>query len=93
MVRGHQKFQWRHTSEVLAMLANANRNTKLRPYPFTFEDFNPFSESRGPRGVPFNKETSRLLAQALTGKKAPDQTPSRWDLLRKANPCETDPST
>ena len=82
MARGRQKCQWSQTSAVLAVIANANRDTKRRPDPFTPDDFNPFAEYRGPRGIPFNKETSRVLAAAFTGQKIAPEKPSRWDLLK-----------
>lgn len=81
MTRGRAKAEWSRTSAVLAMLANANRNPKKRPYPFEPDDFNPFAEYRGPRGLPFDKETSRLLAQAMTGKTLEPEHPTRWQLL------------
>jgi hypothetical protein len=80
MARGRQKSEWAQTSTVLCLLANANRDKKRRPYPFEPDDFNPFAEYRGPRGIPFDKTTSRILAQAMTGKELPSE-PTRWDLL------------
>lgn len=80
MARGRQRSEWAQTSAVLALVANCNRDPRRRPYPFTPDDFDPFAEYR-PRGIPFTKETSRLLAQAITGQRLPPEKPSRWELL------------
>ena len=86
LARGRQKSEWAQTSTILAVLANANRDPKRRPYPWDADDFNPFAESRPVRGIPFNKETSRMLAQAITGKRIAPDRPSRWDLLTQHPP-------
>lgn len=81
MARGRQRSQWAQTSTVLALLANAHRDPKRRPYPFEPWDFDPFAEPRAPRGIPWNKENGRILAQLLTGKQPAQEKPSRWDML------------
>lgn len=86
LARGRQRSEWAQTSAVLALYANAHRDPRRRPYPFTPDDFDPFAEYR-PRGLPFNKETSRILTEAITGQRLPPERPSRWELLRgSANP-------
>lgn len=86
LARGRQRSEWAQTSMMLCTFANAHRDRRLRPYPFTPDDFDPFAEYR-PRGLPFNKETSRILAQAITGQRLPPDRPSRWDMLTgSANP-------
>jgi len=44
MSEAKQRDQWRHTSQLLALTANCNRDPKKQREPFTSDDFNPFSE-------------------------------------------------
>jgi hypothetical protein len=37
---------WNHTSTVLALLANAHRDTRKKPAPFKPSDFHPCREAR-----------------------------------------------
>lgn len=80
LARGRQRSEWAQTAATLALYANAHRDPRRRPYPFTPDDFDPFAEYR-PRGLPFNTETSRILAEAITGQRLPPERPSRWELL------------
>jgi len=43
MAEGRCKERWRHTSSMLALHANINRDSKKRASPFTPDDFNPYS--------------------------------------------------
>tara|TARA_R110002012_G_scaffold289633_1_gene482772 strand:- start:273 stop:578 length:306 start_codon:yes stop_codon:yes gene_type:complete len=38
------KTLWNHTSTVMSLMANANRNSKKRPTPYKPSDFNPYHE-------------------------------------------------
>lgn len=42
MSEGKQRDQWHHTSQLLALTANCNRDPKKQNKPFTPNDFNPF---------------------------------------------------
>jgi len=44
MVDGRVKERWSHTSALLTLIANCNRDTTKRPTPFTLADFNPYAE-------------------------------------------------
>lgn len=33
---------WNHTASVMSVIANANRDDKRRPAPFTMEEFHPY---------------------------------------------------
>ena len=46
MVDACRRDEWQHTSAVLAMLANAHRNPKKKPQPFTPAEFNPLVNER-----------------------------------------------
>lgn len=46
MADGRNRAEWGRTSEILAMLANCNRNTRRHPHPFTAEQFSPFRARR-----------------------------------------------
>ena len=51
MAEGRSRQAWEHTSTLLAMLANVNRNPKKRSKPFSPAEFNPFPQ-RGRRKAP-----------------------------------------
>ena len=44
MAEAKVKHNWTHTSSVLAMIANVNRDKKKKPSPFKPDDFNPFAK-------------------------------------------------
>lgn len=41
MAEGRDRQQWLHTASSLCLLANINRDPKLKSTPFTLDDFNP----------------------------------------------------
>jgi hypothetical protein len=47
MAQARRSEAWEHTSWLLAMIANANRDTKKRPTPFRPSDFNPCPAGAG----------------------------------------------
>ena len=71
MARGRVRESWDHTSCLLAMLANANRDRKKRARPFEPADFHPMMRARRSRGVPITPENIGLLKQVFVrgGKK------------------------
>jgi len=46
MAESRAKERWAHTSSVMALIAETNRNPKKRGRPFTPDDFNPFARKR-----------------------------------------------
>lgn len=46
MVEARVKQQWSHTSVILALIANVNRDPKRRSEPFSPDEFNPFVVKR-----------------------------------------------
>ncbi len=48
MAEGRSRAQWNHTSHLMAMTANVNRDPAKKPSPYQPGDFNPFRE-RHPR--------------------------------------------
>jgi len=59
MAEAAQRERWQHTSCVLAMLANVNRDPK-RTRRFRPDDFNPFAPRRK-QGVPLTADNIGLL--------------------------------
>ena len=54
-----QREAWEHTSAMLAMTANVNRDPK-KSRAFSPRDFNPFY-ARGRGGIPLTRKTIRML--------------------------------
>ncbi len=46
MAESRAKERWAHTSSVMALIAETNRNPKKRGRPFAPDDFNPFARKR-----------------------------------------------
>jgi len=64
MAEGLDQQQWRHTSSLCAVLANANRPPSRRAY--RPEDFNPYSKGTNRPGVvEVNSETIGAFRQAF----------------------------
>jgi len=47
MFEGAKREAWHHTSSVLCMMANARRDPKKKPKPFSPRDFDPTQKKRG----------------------------------------------
>lgn len=56
MAEGRSRAAWSHTSALLCLLANANRNPKKQKDPFTVADFNPHAQRRRRRRRPVTVE-------------------------------------
>ena len=56
---------WEHTSSVMALMANSNRDPKRRPRAYTVDDFNPYhiAENKPSRGHEVTQEQKDLIAQ------------------------------
>ena len=65
-------MRWSHTSAVLALIANVNRDAKKRPRPFQPSDFDPHTTGKKEQqDVVYidgkNKDSTGLLKQAFEG--------------------------
>ena len=52
---------WSHTSAMLAMIANANRDPKKKKSPYKPADFNPMLAERKTAGIPLTTENIGIL--------------------------------
>ena len=59
MAKGRDRQLWEHTSGMLAMIANVNRDPKKTRL-FQPADFNPY-RSRRRRGIPLTADNIRIL--------------------------------
>jgi hypothetical protein len=67
MAEGRSKEAWNHTSSMMALMANVNRDPK-KGRAFTPADFNPFFEKTSrPDVIVVTKENVSLLKQAFLG--------------------------
>ena len=69
MGEGRRRDDWARTAEILAMLANVNRDKKHRHSPYTSAEFNP-TLRRKVLKFPKEKDLSALKAMFL-GKNSP----------------------
>ena len=72
MSEGDSRMRWSHTSAVLALIANVNRDAKKRPRPFQPSDFDPHATGKKEQqDVVYidgkNKDSTGLLKQAFEG--------------------------
>ncbi len=63
MAEARGRDAWQHTSCILALIANVNRDPK-KTRAFRPDDFNPFSGRR--RGVPLRADNLRVLKDLFT---------------------------
>jgi hypothetical protein len=70
MAEAARKEHWQHTAWLAAMIANANRDPRRKPSPYTPDDFNPmvFGKKRGSRSgdVVVTKENIGELREMFT---------------------------
>ena len=59
MAEGCDKQRWNHTSQLLALIANANRDPK-KGRTFRPSDFNPYAKGRR-TGMPITKRNLKVL--------------------------------
>jgi hypothetical protein len=69
MADGHGKAMWSHTSVVLCLLANVNRNPKKQARPFRPSDFDPYHRKAPASKVP------KVKLRSLKGSLFPGQKP------------------
>lgn len=61
MAEARGRDQWTHTSSVLALIANVNRDPK-KTRPYKPSDFNPYEARRSTAaGIPITKQTLGML--------------------------------
>ena len=69
MAEGRTKDNWQHTSSILALVANVNRDPK-KTKAFKPSDFNPtLNQSSRPDVIVVDKENITLLRNLFTGDK------------------------
>lgn len=59
MAEARRSDQWDHTSSILALTANVNRDPKRQSRPFAADDFHPFRQQSS--GIPLDQQTFRVL--------------------------------
>lgn len=64
MVEANQKAAWNHTSHILWIIAEVNRNGKERRQAFDPREFNPMHKGSIQRGTPITKDSLRSKAAA-----------------------------
>ena len=69
MAEARGRDLWGHTSAVLAMVANCNRDPK-RSRPFSPADFNPYAARKGRGGVPITAANIDILCQLFVKEKS-----------------------
>ena len=68
MAEGRDRQCWNHTSQLLALIANANRDPK-KGRAFRPSDFNPYARGKGRKGLPITKANIGVLRQVFVKKK------------------------
>ena len=68
MAESRARDNWAHTSSMLAMLANANRDRKKKPMPFKPVDFSPY-EAKQKSGVQMNARNIGLLKSVFVDRR------------------------
>jgi hypothetical protein len=71
MVEAARREAWQHTAWLAALIANANRDPKRKPTPFTPDDFNPMvsRRERKAKGIAVDKENigdMRAMFEGMT---------------------------
>lgn len=62
MVEGRQRSEWQHTSHLLSLLANANRNPKKQRKPYKPKDFYPFAVEQHEEPKPQRVDIKDIMA-------------------------------
>ena len=68
MAQARAKEKWQHTSSILSLIANANRDPK-KTRPFKPSDFNPFESGSSLKdAIAVDKSNIHILREAFTGR-------------------------
>lgn len=84
MVEARRQEDWQHTAWLAAMIANANRDPKKKPSPFTPDDFNPLACRERSRTV---RRERRSGAVTVTKENIGDMR-AMFDGLGRSPKCE-----
>ena len=57
--------EWSRTANIMALIANCNRDPKKRPAPYTPADFGPYSKAPARAGILVTKDNIGLLRAAF----------------------------
>jgi len=52
MADGRVREEWNHTSQLMCLTANINRDPKRKPKPYAPADFHPLERARAARPIP-----------------------------------------
>jgi hypothetical protein len=74
MAEGRSRQAWEHTSALLSMLANVNRNPKKRSKPFSPAEFNPFGQRRRHTGPKLRMRDVKDMVIRTPKKKSATET-------------------
>jgi len=69
MANAKSEAAWAHTSSILAMIANVNRNPKKRAKPFTPMDFSPYKRKMANPNIPLTADAVSSLKGLVGGRK------------------------
>jgi hypothetical protein len=67
MAEARCKLEWGQTSLIACILANAHRNPRKRPAPFTADEFNPYAAARERPAVKVSMSELRKIFEARSG--------------------------
>ncbi|MCY2927782.1 MAG: hypothetical protein NT031_20555 [Planctomycetota bacterium] len=63
--------EWSRTANIMALIANCNRDPKKRPAPYTPGDFGPYAKTPSRNGILVTKDNIDLLRAAFEQGKEP----------------------
>ena len=63
MAQARSRDAWQHTSAVLCLIANVNRNPKNQPRPFRPDQFNPHMQRKRASNVSREKFIDAIVAE------------------------------
>ncbi len=70
MADGAQEQAWNHTSAIVAMIAEVNRDSKRRSRPFTATEFHPYHGKKFSRGIRLKTGNLHILKSVFVDRKA-----------------------
>lgn len=68
MAEGRDRLRWRHTAQVMMVIANVHRDPK-KGRPFKASDFDPYQMGRGRRGIRIHRDNISVLKGLLPGRR------------------------
>lgn len=68
MAEGSDRLLWRHTSQVMMVVANVHRDPK-KGRAFHASDFDPYAKMGRGRGIPIRRDNIRVLKGLLPGRR------------------------